>query len=321
MKDQYQIQKKKNGVNLPWVNIKKRVAKRKSVKRSPVKRLSKSVSVSGSKNLNQAFDLSKLKHSSLHFASDDLIKHLRMKQNTQYILRLTTTKDLFHMRYSTLNNDFLSLMKSPDIGTLGHMGLSGFKKLLFNRVCAINNVLVPAYNRRTHSINHTNTVLNQLRKLSRTFGYISENTLGFWLASLLSVCYDVTGKHDLLTAKLQFKNDVKTEFLAVQTKYANGKTQSKHKLNNKQALNTSKKSCALLINAIETRTDHLFWRAHMCKSVYHAKQTVNHRKFKFVKLNKQTALNPVIKYINKTNYFQITGLCSWISVGGALRSP
>lgn len=219
-------------------------------------------------------------------------------------------------------------------------GLSAVKKLLLNRVCAINNVLVPSYNRRTHSISHTNSVINQNRKVSKTFGYIARKTLRFWIGLALAACYGspVTNfANTRLKPKISNSKDPKDP---KDGGYSKGTIECS--LLNDSCLNLYQKPTVLLMNTIETRAAVLLWRTQMCKSLFHAKQVINHQGFQWIKQNSplesfrlslkyshsHSYVKKSVKLENRASaknsliqdqYYPVTRYSNWVYCGSTLR--
>lgn len=63
--------------------------------------------------------------------------------------------------------------------------LSDFKKNLFSKASFLNDQLMPNLNRSLHAHSHSMQIQNQMRNLSKTFGYINQKTLRFWVAEAL----------------------------------------------------------------------------------------------------------------------------------------
>lgn len=231
-------------------------------------------------------------------------------------------------------------------------GLSAVKKLLLNRVCAVNNVLVPAYNRRSHSTSHTNAVTYQHRKVSKTFGYIAKKTLRFWIGLVLATCYgETTTMTNLVNTPYKPNNLSFALHSAHKSKHNDLDFGQAKVVSEGLRLNLCQKPTILLADAIETRAAVLLWRTQICKSVFHARQVINHEGFKCSKqdfllelsllplnLNKQTHQVSTTNYhslgyvnqwaelqpnLNSTNrqsiYYTVTGYSNWVSCGSALR--
>lgn len=67
--------------------------------------------------------------------------------------------------------------------------LTGFKKVLFNRIIAREGGLYPGYNRRKHNHSHYMIIYYQLKRLSRAFSYFSKNKIDFFIAAALKETY------------------------------------------------------------------------------------------------------------------------------------
>jgi len=246
-----------------------------------------------------------------------------------------------HSNTHSLETQNVASANSPVSG-LTIAGLSAVKKLLLNRVCAVNNVLVPSYNRRTHSTSHTNSVTYQHRKVSKAFGYVAKKTLRFWIGLALAACYGTSTVTSFAGTGFKPQN----LSFALQSQYKSQKGRdlsSKGFLTDHASLNLYQKPTILLVNAIETRAAVLLWRTQMCKSLFHGKQVINHQRFKRTKHDFSLALpnegfkrkptlshsydhhtsvkNPQrLKHNNVQNqYYPVTRYPNWVYCGSTLR--
>lgn len=74
-------------------------------------------------------------------------------------------------------------------GLKGASTISGFKKVLYNKILVQDRRLKPTYNRRKHNTSHYMVVQNQLTRLSKTFVYLGKNKLASMVALVLKTAY------------------------------------------------------------------------------------------------------------------------------------
>lgn len=178
------------------------------------------------------------------------------------------------------------------VSAYGPINLSAFKKCLFNRVSAANNILMPGYNRRKHGISHGLLINNPLRQLSKTFGYMSRKYINFNLSYVLSTIYGSYAKqtktHFCGHANFKYVNRFNYSGFENANNYAkffdiliNRDLLNNHEKKFKTINNVVKtnlkveKAVKFFVHVNETRTSVLLWRIQGCKTVYHALHWLN----------------------------------------------
>ena len=99
--------------------------------------------------------------------------------------------------YFLMNSIKIALPKKPytkafsffNISLKGSSNITGFKKGLYNQVKVQHYRLDPPYNRRKHRPSHFILNFGSISKLSKTFGYVNNNQLSFWIAHVLKGVY------------------------------------------------------------------------------------------------------------------------------------
>ena len=174
--------------------------------------------------------------------------------------------------------------------------LTGFKKLLFNRVSAHKGVLVPAYNRRKYGRSHGLLIQNECAKLSKTFGYISLKTLNFWLAQTLACTY---GEQVFNKSKQKhLKNETKP------CKTPSSKFNETLNFLSSNKVGTKGSPLAKFTFALETQSEILLWKAQISRSFYQAKQFLTHQKGCASEVKPVVALWLKLKFVEKTGVFK-----------------
>lgn len=272
-------------------------------------------------------------------ATNRLIKHQNFNTKTDLPWWIKNKMHLFC--FAEISQTMVISRSNPGLNVAG---LSAVKKLLWHRVCAVNNVLVPGYNRRSHSKSHTNSITYQHRKLSKTFGYIAKKTLRFWIGLVLATCYGDTAVNAHTNTKFPFPFILQCELKSVVPRQEHVDLNVNKYGVNSARLNFCQKSTPLLVNTIETRAAVLLWRTQMCKSVFHARQVINHEEFKckwqnVVPLNKGCCLklrpydqnktqfdnvnNVKLKCYNTMHqnvYYTVKPYSNWVYCGTTLRN-
>jgi hypothetical protein len=126
------------------------------------------------------------------------IKILQKKATFIYMLRNTFLEinpffNILQKFTSLLLKRNVSLVRGayPFIcgGLKGGSTISGFKKVLYNKILVRDRRLKPAYNRRKHNVSHYMVIQNQLARLDKTFVYLGKNKLANMTSLVLKTTY------------------------------------------------------------------------------------------------------------------------------------
>lgn len=202
----------------------------------------------------------------------------------------------------------------------------GFKKAFINALKVRNAQLVPAINRRKHNVSHYNLITNQIKRLSKTFGYISTNKINAWIGLTLTK-FSVSYQHCLLVPKNSFSTlhfeQIKTLALKKLKQKQNihllvkdKMVQNKYEAVLKQAPNQQFKllirNVPNLINLIESESNIIYWKNNSYKSLNATKQALRHIKpYKHILLNKVKTVKFKLKKVNPQY--------AWLKTGEVLR--
>lgn len=133
--------------------------------------------------------------------------------------------------------------------------ITGFKKALYNRVKVRNAQLDPTYNRRKHNHGHYNLITNQIKRLSKTFGYVNGNKINAWIGLALTA----------------FKQNPMTFSNAKKQCFAIAKTGQQH-------VKLCARTVPSLVTLIESESPITLWKNSYYASLNATKQALRHKR-------------------------------------------